>query len=77
MNGTEMNSFQYPRKISARLVLRNERNFLCSMAEVGNKEIERSVDVGSISGDAFDVVRESGTHLLLDCKKRKVGDRGP
>jgi hypothetical protein len=23
------------------------------------------------------VVRESGTHLLLDCKKRKVGDRGP
>jgi hypothetical protein len=48
------------------------------MAEIGNKEIERSVGVGSISGDAFDAGREKAEHICgWTVKKRKVGDRGP
>jgi hypothetical protein len=62
MNGTEIFSFKYPGKISARLVLHNER-FLRYMAEIGNKEIERSVGVGSISGDALDAGREKAEHI--------------
>jgi len=63
MNGTEIFSFKYPGKISARLVLHNERFLRYSMAEIGNKEIERSVGVGSISGDAFDAGGEKAEHI--------------
>jgi hypothetical protein len=47
MNVTEMISFKYPAKTSARLVLRNEENLRYSMAEIGNKEIVWSVGGGN------------------------------
>jgi len=63
MNFTEMISFKCLAKTSARLVLRNEGNLRYSMAEIGNKEIERIVGGGSISGDAFDAGREKAKHI--------------